>query len=165
MNDLTVLTDNELEKELSLLKEREAQYESKDGLKTIQGKTLELIATIEAFGYEVKGDRQMLAKIWAHALKDQVIRIGFAGIQRAAITWYEQDSARFYDFPKVSQIIEVCEQTHGDPRVEKGRRDYERRVASIDQEHEEEVEKWKRDNPEAWERARRKAEVIKNEHC
>lgn len=163
MNDLTVMSDNELDVQLALLEERKEQFQSESGIKMVQSKMLEIIGTVEKYGYALKGDRKKIAKVWAHGLQDEIIRLGYTGVQEAVVMWIERDVSQYMTFPKVKWIAEICKEIHGDPRVEKGRRDYQRRLALVEQEHQEHVEKWKREHPEEWERITRKTEVMMNE--
>lgn len=164
MNDLTVMSDNELDVQLALLEERKEQFQSESGIKMVQSKMLEILGTVEQYGYELKNaDRKKIAKIWAHGLKDEIIRLGYTGIREAVVMWIECDVSQFMRFPKVREIADICKEMHGDPRVEKGKRDYQKRIALMEQEHREQLEAWKSENPEDWERVKQRAEVMMNE--
>lgn len=149
MNDLTVMSDAELDIQVSHLRERERMFETETGKKKVAGEMLKLLGMIEKCGYQIKdAEKKAVAKIWANKLKDQIVRLGYKGVQEAAVLWVQDDGNEYRVFPKVAWIYDKCSEIEGDPRVEKGRRDQKRREAKLEEESKAEFEKWRRDNPE-----------------
>lgn len=161
MNDLTTMTDNELDIQLALQEERERMFRDEDGKKTVIGEMEKLLTMLEKCGCKIKGaSKDALAKIWAGKLKDQIIRIGFTGVQEAAVRWVQDDEDEYNTFPKAAWIYDKCNEIKGDPRVEKSIREQKRREALIEEEHRVEMERWKKKHPAEWKEVEQRAEMM-----
>ena len=161
MNELTTMTNDELDMQLALLDERERMFESEGGKKTVIGEMEKLLTMLEKCGCKLKGaSKDALTKIWAGKLKDQIIRIGFTGVQEAAVRWVQDDEDEYNTFPKAAWIYDKCNEIKGDPRVEKSIREQKRREALIEEEHRVEMEKWKKEHPAEWTEVERRADEL-----
>lgn len=147
MNELTTLTDAELDKEIEDLKEREASLHTESGRKYIVGKMRELIGLLETWGYKFDGNEKGLAVLWANAMMDDFVRLGFLGMKTAVTKWAEEDTSQYHIFPKVAWIKYACTQMGGDPRVEKGRRMQEAAERKLEEDHKKQMEHFMKTHP------------------
>lgn len=161
MNELATLSDTDLDKALDELKQRELAIQTDSGRNYIIGKMRECIGLLETWGYKFDGNEVALAKLWADGLKEEFVRLGADGIQKAVTLWAENDTSEYRSFPKIPWIIEACKSLNGDPRVEKGRRMQAEAERKLEEEHKAEIEKFKAENPELWEKLQKRAERIK----
>lgn len=157
MNDLTVLSDAELDKELADLKERELALTTKSGKGFVESKMRECIGWLQSIGYKFEGDETALAKLWSNTLQEEFVRIGETGIKNAVVAWASEDESNYRMFPKVAWIKEACKGITGDPRVEKGRRVQQEAERQMELEHQREMQKFKEEHPDEWAKALKRA--------
>lgn len=150
MNELTTLSDAELDKEIENIKEREVALKTKAGRDYIVVKMRECIGLLETWGYRFDGDEMALARLWAEGLQEEFVRLGADGIQLAVRRWAETDESEYRSFPKIPWIAKACGLIGGDPRVEKGRRVQAEAERKIEEEHKAEMERYKKEHPEEW---------------
>ena len=160
MNELSTLTDTELDNEIANLREREMALQTDKGRDYIVMKMRECIGLLETWGYKFEGDEMSLARLWASGLRDEFVRIGQDGIMKAVTLWAENDVSEYRTFPKIPWIKESCKQVGGDPRVEKGRRMQIEAERQMEAEHQAEMEKFKKENPELWAEMEKRAETL-----
>ena len=157
MNELTILTDAQLDKAIEDVKERELAIQTKNGYKYTVGFMRSMIYELRQVGYRVEADDTALARLWAHGLKDDFVRLGENGIKAALTKWAEDCCNEYRSFPTIPQIKEACAQIGGDPRVEKGRRMQAEAERKMEEEHRKEMEELKQKYPDLWEMAEKKA--------
>lgn len=160
MNDLTLISDTELDKRIADLKERELALKTSSGRSFMESKMRECIGWLRVIGYRFSGDENALAKLWANSLEEEFVRIGEIGIKNAVMKWASEDASGYRSFPKVSWIKELCQGISGDPRVEKGRRIQAEAERQIELDHKREIDKIK-ENTERWAEIQRKAERLR----
>lgn len=160
MNELTTLSDAELKKEIDNIKERELALHTESGMNYITIKMRECIGLLETWGYKFDGDELALAKLWANGLSKEFVRLGADGILKAVTKWAQEDKSDYRVFPKIPWIAEYCAQIGGDPRQEMGRRMQAQAEADMEAKHREEMENFKKEHPDLWEKAKRKAEEM-----
>ena len=162
MNELVTMSNTELEQALNDLKERELALQTESGRKYMISKMRECIGLLETWGYKFDGNELALARLWADGLKEEFVRLGADGIQKAVTKWAEADTSEYRSFPKIPWIIESCKQISGDPRVEKGRRMQEQAERQMEAEHKAEMEKFKKEHPELWAKIQERAERMRD---
>ena len=155
-NDLTLMSDAALDQRLLKIEERRGRMRTPEGQALLHKKMLEIIGVLANLGYKVPGDAELIARVWGDQLKEYAARIGYNGIRRAVMNWIDKDTSKYMIFPKVGWIIEECKLIGGDPIIEKGRREHAKAIAKLEQEHREEVERFKRDYPEQWKKIQEK---------
>lgn len=158
MNELALLSNDELDTAIEQIKERELSFQTATGKKYAVSKMLEYITLLETWGYKFDGNEDSLAVLWAKTLKEEIITMGYDGIREALELWVSEDEYR--SFPKIPQLKNACARIGGDPRVEKGRRVQAEAERQMELEHQREMEEFKKNHPEAWARIQAKAEQM-----
>lgn len=160
MNEIATLSDAELDKAIEDIKERELALKTEAGRDYIVIKMRECIGLLETWGYKFDGDEMALARLWAEGLKEEFVRLGTDGIRTAVMKWAETDESEYRSFPKIPWIAKACSEIGGDPRVEKGRRVQAEAERKMKEEHDAEVAKFKKENPERWAEIEKLAEKV-----
>lgn len=157
MNELTTISDNELDKRIEDLKERELSLQTESGEKYMLGKMRELIGLLETWGYQFSGEEMALARLWANSLREEFVILGVDGMTKAVTYWAENDTNEYRTFPKIPWIKEACAQIGGDPRTEKGRRIQKQAERQMELDHQKEMEEIKKNHPALWKMVEEKA--------
>lgn len=157
MNELSTLTDVELDNAIQDLKERELALKTESGRKYIVSKMRECIMMLESWGYKSNADELALARLWANGLQEEFVRLGAEGVMQAVTVYAETDDHEYKVFPQIVWIAEACKKIGGDPRVEKGRRMQAEAERQMEIEHRKEMERLKAEHPEWCEKAARVA--------
>ena len=159
MNDLAILSDAQLDRTLAERNDRATKIKTREGIKTVTQEMLKIFAVLESCGYQINPDgRKAAAAVWAKLLSNEVVVLGFAGLQKAIEKVIESDTRSYRSLPNIATVKEACHTLGGDPMIEKARRDQAKREAKIEAEHAAEVEEWKRNNPEEWLKIERKVQ-------
>ena len=162
MNELTTMSDVELDKAIEALKERSLALKTESGRRYIVSRMRELIMHLEDLGYTIKIDELALAELWANGLSEEFVRLGPEGMREAVDRWAVEDAAEFRTFPKIPWILDACKAIAGDPRVEKGRRIQAEQERLMELEHQREMEQFKKDHPDLYERAVRRGMELRD---
>lgn len=160
MNELTTLTDAQLDKAIENLKERELAAQTESGHKYIVSKMREIIMYLEEVGYTTDANEKFLAELWAISLTEDFVRLGAEGMKKAIVQWVANDDSEYHSFPKIPWIKEACAQAGGDPRTEKGRRVQAEAERKMQEDHRKEMEKFKKEHPDLWKKVEEKAAEI-----
>lgn len=160
MNELTTLTDAQLDKAIENLKERELAAQTESGHKYVVSKMREIIMYLEEVGYTTDANEKSLAELWAISLTEDFVRLGAEGMKRAVVQWVANDDSEYHSFPKIPWIKEACAQVGGDPRVEKGRRIQVETERKMQEDHRKEMERIKREHPDLWKKVEEKVDEI-----
>lgn len=159
MNELTLMTDTQLDKAIEDLKERELAIKTQAGQAFVVSKMRECIGWLESVGYKFDGDETALARLWAHGLQDDFVRLGEVGVKNAVMSFAETDTRTYKTMPQIAWISDKCSEMGGDPRKEKGRRVQAEAERQIEEDHKREMEEIKKD-PVRWAEICRKAEEM-----
>lgn len=164
MNDLTVLTDAEIDSKINSIDKRKADLQTSQGQGFLMSKMRECIGWLQTIGYKFEGDESVLARMWADSLKDEFARIGEAGIKNAVMKWASEDNSEYRVFPKVAWIKETCEGMGENPWVEKGKRALKEAERQMEEEHQKEIDEIKKD-PVRWAEIQKKAEKLRERYA
>ena len=122
MNELAVMTDNELTKALHDVELRECALQTSKGQEKAAEMMLEVLKMIEAAGYPAKSDLASMAMAWVMLLREQIALYSMAVIREAACEFIMSDIREYKQFPSVGQIADTCNRIGKNPRAEVARR-------------------------------------------
>ena len=161
MNELVSISDAELDARIEEVKERELSLQTDSGRQYMIGRMRELIGYLETLGYKFSGEEMALARLWANSLGEEFVILGMDGMTKAVSNWAANDTNEYRTFPQIPWIKEACKELGGDPRAEKGRRVQAELEHKMDEDHKREMEEFKKNHPDLWERAERLSEELK----
>ena len=107
MNELTLMTDAQLEKAIEDLKERSLAVKTPSGQAFVVSKMRECIGWLESVGYKFDGDEEALAKLWAHGLQDDFVRLGEIGVKNAVMSFAESDTRTYKTRPQIQRSLSM----------------------------------------------------------
>lgn len=122
MNELTLLTDDQLYKAVADINKRAAALDTPRGQELAAGRMLEVLQLIDAAGYEAKTDIANMAMSWVMLLRDQIEAYDFATLRKAVCDFIQNDTREYKQFPSVGQIREQCDVIGANPKAELCRR-------------------------------------------
>lgn len=122
MNDIALLTDVQLSKEVELMNKRIAALDTPKGQAKASERMLEILRMIEAAGYQPKSDVAEMAVAWVMLLREQIEAYGFDVIRDAACQFIRNDIRQYKQFPSVGQIVDACNAIGRNPKAELNRR-------------------------------------------
>lgn len=122
MNNLMLLTDDQLNKAVADMNKRAAALDTPRGQEIAAGRMLEILHLIDAAGYEAKTDIANMAMSWVMLLRDQIEAYGFDTIRKAVCDFIRNDTREYKQFPSVGQIREQCSAIGANPKAELSRR-------------------------------------------
>lgn len=132
MNELAVLTNDELAAAINAIEERKAFLATDAGKVRACTNFMDIFKYLEQFGYKFDGDPKLKSQIWTDALREEIAIYGFEGIRDAVKNFALNDTREYRPFPMPSDIIAECRKSGRNPKVELGRREQKRREAELE---------------------------------
>lgn len=139
MNELALLSNDELDVEVKNIERRASQLKTIDGQKRAAALMLETLRLIEAAGYSPKTDLAEMAMSWVIIMREQIAVYQFKGIREAVIEFIKNDTREYKQFPSVGQIIDICNHIGKNPKVELSRRRQKEFERMVDEEYDREM--------------------------
>lgn len=126
MNELTLMTSDQLAIEARNVDRRYEKLQTAEGQEQAAHLMLNILRMIEGAGYNPKSDLADMAMVWVMAMIDQIAAYRFEGIRKAAIEFIRTDSSEYKSFPTAGQMIDICNRIGHNPKAELGRREMQR---------------------------------------
>ena len=141
MNDIvtkeTSLSEQKLNEMIADVERRKKQLATQSGISAAQDEMLKLFAQLSVCGYHAPKDmdKRFMAKVWSAQLQQYIAIYGFRVLRRAVAEFINSDSREVKMFPTVSDIIGVMKSIGVNPKAELAKKDLERRVRLMEEEH------------------------------
>lgn len=142
MNEITLSTEK-LNEMVAAVEKRAYQLSTPEGQSAAEDEMLKLFAQLTACGYRMDKDidKRFMARTWAAQLQEHIATYGFKVLRQAVTQFINTDCREYKGFPTVSEITEVMKTLGVNPKAELAKKDLERRVKALEDEHRKEYDK------------------------
>lgn len=136
MNDI-VLSEEKLNQMVVDVNKRTSQLSTESGRQKAMNEMLKIFGMLRDAGYYLpKGcDMNQMSRTWTAVIGDYIAIYGFKVLRRAVTEFIRMDGREVKTFPTVSDIMEVMKSIGVNPKAELAKKDLERRVRLMEEEH------------------------------
>ena len=134
--DLTLLTDDELQRRIMEIDRRREKLGTVKGRIEAEDNFAKIFKYLKVYGYkadiEGKEEESLRTKIWLRSLSDEIAVYGFGGIWEAIESFVNSDTREYRPMPMPADIIAACRKLGRNPKAEMARREQARREAELE---------------------------------